>query len=204
MVVRRTRDDGAGLGNEDNADDVFLALKDLVLGPWAWILVVAVLVSAVSSTQTTILPTARGTLAMAAYKALPAPVRRPCTRGIDTPSFSTLVMGIVAIVYYVGMTLISREHPRRLDPLARPGHRVLLRHHRFRLRLVLPQGPVPLGARLLLQGPVPAARRAHARLRVHPVAASTCTTSTTATRCSSASAARSSSVSGRSPSASSS
>ena len=34
-------------------------------------IVLAVLISAVSSTQTTILPTARGTLAMAAYKALP-------------------------------------------------------------------------------------------------------------------------------------
>lgn len=97
---------GAGLGNEDNADDVFLALKDLVLGPWAWILVVAVLVSAVSSTQTTILPTARGTLAMAAYKALPRRFAAVHPR-YRTPSFSTLVMGIVAIVYYVGMTLIS-------------------------------------------------------------------------------------------------
>ncbi|MET1051675.1 MAG: APC family permease [Mycetocola sp.] len=100
--------DGAGLGNEDNANDVFLALKDLVLGPWAWILVVAVLVSAVSSTQTTILPTARGTLSMAAYKALPRrfAVVHPKYR---TPSFSTLVMGIVAIIYYVGMTLISEN-----------------------------------------------------------------------------------------------
>ena len=100
--------DAAGLSNEDNANDVFLALKDLVLGPWAWILVVAVLVSAVSSTQTTILPTARGTLSMAAYKALPHrfSVVHPKYR---TPSFSTLVMGIVAIVYYVGMTLISEN-----------------------------------------------------------------------------------------------
>lgn len=100
--------DGAGLGNEDNANDVFLALKDLILGPWAWILVVAVLVSAVSSTQTTILPTARGTLSMAAYKALPRRFATVHPR-YHTPSFSTLVMGIVAIVYYVGMTFISEN-----------------------------------------------------------------------------------------------
>ena len=100
--------DGTGLANEDNANDVFLALKDLILGPWAWILVVAVLVSAVSSTQTTILPTARGTLAMAAYKALPTRFATVHPK-YQTPSFSTLVMGIVAIVYYVGMTFISEN-----------------------------------------------------------------------------------------------
>ena len=100
--------DGTGLANEDNANDVFLALKDLILGPWAWILVVAVLVSAVSSTQTTILPTARGTLSMAAYKALPKRFATVHPK-YQTPSFSTLVMGIVAIVYYVGMTFISEN-----------------------------------------------------------------------------------------------
>ncbi|GGF04332.1 APC family permease [Mycetocola zhadangensis] len=99
---------GTGLANEDNANDVFLALKDLILGPWAWILVVAVLVSAVSSTQTTILPTARGTLSMAAYRALPKRFATVHPK-YQTPSFSTLVMGIVAIVYYVGMTFISEN-----------------------------------------------------------------------------------------------
>jgi amino acid transporter len=64
------------------------------------------MISAISSTQTTILPTARGTLAMAAYKALPRKFADVHPR-YKTPSFSTLVMGAVAIVYYVGMTLIS-------------------------------------------------------------------------------------------------
>jgi len=97
---------GTGLGNEANADDFFLGIKDGLLGPFGWVLVVAVLISAVSSTQTTILPTARGTLAMAAYKALPRRFATVHPR-YKTPSFSTLVMGAVAIVYYVGMTLIS-------------------------------------------------------------------------------------------------
>jgi amino acid transporter len=99
-------DSGIGLANEANADDVFLALKDPVLGPLSFVLVVSVLVSAVSSTQTTILPTARGTLAMAAYKALPRRFATVHPRFL-TPSFSTLVMGVVSILYYVGMTLIS-------------------------------------------------------------------------------------------------
>ena len=43
---------------------------------------------------------------MAAYKALPKRFASVHPR-YKTPSFSTLVMGVVAIVYYVGMTLIS-------------------------------------------------------------------------------------------------
>lgn len=99
-------DSDLGLANEDIADDVFSPLGDSVLGSWSWVLLLAIVISAASSTQTTILPTARGTLAMGAYKALPSrfsevhPVYK-------TPSFSTLVMGVVSIVYYVGLTIIS-------------------------------------------------------------------------------------------------
>jgi amino acid transporter len=106
MMYAGLGESGTGLGNEANADDVFLAIKDGLLGPFGWVLVVAVLISAVSSTQTTILPTARGTLSMAAYKALPRRFMTVHPR-YRTPSFSTIVMGVVASVYYIGMTLIS-------------------------------------------------------------------------------------------------
>jgi amino acid transporter len=106
MMYAGLGESGTGLGNEANADDVFLAIKDGLLGPFGWVLVVAVLISAVSSTQTTILPTARGTLSMAAYKALPKRFMTVHPR-YRTPSFSTIVMGVVASVYYIGMTLIS-------------------------------------------------------------------------------------------------
>jgi amino acid transporter len=99
---------GVGLGNETNAEDVFFALKDVLFGPWAWLLVIAVMVSAVSSTQTTILPTARGTLAMAAYKALPNRFAAVHPR-YKTPAFPTFVMGVVATVFYVGMTIVSED-----------------------------------------------------------------------------------------------
>ena len=138
MMYAGLGDTGTGLGNKANADDFFLAVKDGLLGPVGWVLVVAVMISAISSTQTTILPTARGTLAMAAYKALPK--RFSTVHPVyKTPSFSTLVMGAVAIVYYVGMTLISEQHPAGLDPLARPRDRVLLRHHGICVCLVLPR-----------------------------------------------------------------
>jgi amino acid transporter len=98
----------AGIDALDGQDDVFLVVKDALFGPWAWLLVLAVLISAVSSTQTTILPTARGTLAMAVYKALPSRFATVHPRFL-TPSFSTLVMGAVSIVFYVGMTIISEN-----------------------------------------------------------------------------------------------
>jgi amino acid transporter len=108
MAYAGLGDTGMGLGNEANAEDVFFALKGDLLGPLAVLLVIAVMVSAVSSTQTTILPTARGTLAMAAYRALPKAFGRVHPK-FHTPAFSTIVMGVVATVFYVGMTIISND-----------------------------------------------------------------------------------------------
>ncbi len=98
----------AGLDALAEQDDVFLVVKDALFGPWAWLLVLAVMISAISSTQTTILPTARGTLAMAVYKALPSRFGTVHPR-YKTPGFSTLVMGIVAVAFYVGMTIVSEN-----------------------------------------------------------------------------------------------
>jgi amino acid transporter len=98
----------AGLGNLAEQDDVFLVVKDALFGPWAWLLVLAVMISAISSTQTTILPTARGTLSMAIYRALPKRFGSVHPK-FRTPGFSTLVMGVIATVFYVGMTLISEN-----------------------------------------------------------------------------------------------
>lgn len=99
---------GIGLGNEENADDVFSVIGESVLGSWSWIVVVAVLVSAVASTQTTILPAARGTLAMGVYRALQSGFARVHPKFL-TPSVSTFVIGGVATAIYVGLSLLGEN-----------------------------------------------------------------------------------------------
>jgi amino acid transporter len=65
-----------------------------------------VLTSAAASTQTTILPTARTTLSMAVFKAIPGAFSKIHKRFL-TPTVSTLVMGGVSILLYVVMNSIS-------------------------------------------------------------------------------------------------
>ena len=107
-------DTGVGLGNEENAEDIFAALGTQVFGDSAFghvmevLLVITVLTSASASTQTTILPTARTSLSMAAYRAVPARFARIHPTHL-TPSSSTIWMGIVSIVFYVGLTLVSEN-----------------------------------------------------------------------------------------------
>ncbi len=76
------------------------------------LLILMVLTSAAASTQTTILPTARTTLSMAVYKAIPKSFARIHGRHL-TPSVSTVVMGAVSIVLYVGMNYISAGRSSR-------------------------------------------------------------------------------------------
>jgi amino acid transporter len=65
-----------------------------------------VLSSAAASTQTTILPTARTTLSMATYEALPSAFGRVHKRFL-TPTVSTVAMGAVSIGLYVAMNYLS-------------------------------------------------------------------------------------------------
>jgi amino acid transporter len=108
MMYASVGTEGMGLGNTENQNDVFLALKDVVLGPWGWLIVLSVLASVLSSTQTTILPTARGTLSMGVHGALPPRFGQVHPRN-QTPGFSTQIMGAAAIVYYVAMSFLSEN-----------------------------------------------------------------------------------------------
>ena len=85
----------------NNSDDVLRVLGTKVFGsPWDKLLIIAVLTSASASTQTTILPTARTTLSMARWKAIPPIFGRINPRFL-TPDVSTLGMGALSIVFTV-------------------------------------------------------------------------------------------------------
>jgi amino acid transporter len=109
-----TGTEGIGLGNEENADDVFAAMGGAVFGDTGFgqfflaLLILSVLTSAAASTQTTILPTARAALSMAAYRALPRRFAEIHPRYL-TPTWATWGMGIASIVFYVGLTLVSQN-----------------------------------------------------------------------------------------------
>ena len=108
MMVAGTGAEGTGLANEETTGDVLYSLAGSVMGDWSWLIIAAVLISAVSSTQTTILPTARGTLSMAVHGALPDRFATVHAKYL-TPTFSTILMGAVSAVFYVGMTMISAD-----------------------------------------------------------------------------------------------
>jgi amino acid transporter len=90
-------------------DDVLSALGGGVFGsPLDKILIIAVLTSASASTQTTILPTARTTLAMARFGAAPQAFGNIHPRYL-TPGFSTLLMGAVSLIWTLFIINVSQN-----------------------------------------------------------------------------------------------
>lgn len=97
----------APLLDEANQGDVLAVIGDEVLGSTLGkVLILAVLTSAAASTQTTILPTARVTLSMATYRAIPAAFANMHPR-FQTPTVSTIGMGVASVVFYVGLVIVS-------------------------------------------------------------------------------------------------
>src|SRR6187200_208930 len=93
----------------DNADDVLSVLGGKVFGsPLDKLLIIAVLSSAAASTQTTILPTARTSLSMARWRAIPSAFGRVSPRW-QTPTVSTIVMGVTSIVWYIAVNQLSQN-----------------------------------------------------------------------------------------------
>jgi amino acid transporter len=103
---------GTGLANPDNAGDVLSVQGTAIFGNsgvgtfFTKLLLLMVLSSAAASTQTTILPTARTTLSMAVYKALPPSFAKMHPRYL-TPTVSTVFMGAISIVLYAAMNYMS-------------------------------------------------------------------------------------------------
>ena len=108
-----------------NQDDVLSALGKQVFGsPWDKLLIVAVLTSASASTQTTILPTARTTLSMARWKAIPPIIGRIHPRYL-TPSVSTLGMGALSMVWTVGLVGFGSINGTLADSITALGFSIL-------------------------------------------------------------------------------
>lgn len=109
MMFAGVGGDGLGLGNADNADNVFGVLAEPILGRWGGIvLFLAILASAVASLQTTFLPVARTLLSMGSYRALPARFAEISPRFLS-PAFGSLVAGVVTAVFYTLVTLASER-----------------------------------------------------------------------------------------------
>ena len=90
-------------------NDVLGALGTKVFGsPLDKLLIITVLTSASASTQTTILPTARTTLSMARFGAIPKTFGRIHERYL-TPDVSTLTMGAVSLIWTLFIINVSQD-----------------------------------------------------------------------------------------------
>ncbi len=95
----------------DNAEEeeyIFEIIAGEAMGPWAWVVMLAVATSAIASTQTTIIPASRTGLSMARRRALPAMFGKihPTFR---TPHVSTWWVAGIAIVYYLVLSVVSEN-----------------------------------------------------------------------------------------------
>ncbi len=117
---------GIGLRNPAHAGDVLSVLGSSIFGTSGFgsflthLLFLMILSSAAASTQTTILPTARTTLSMAVYKAIPSAFGRIHKRFL-TPTVSTLTMGAASIVLYVVMNSLSSGNSVIVDSVSALG-----------------------------------------------------------------------------------
>jgi amino acid transporter len=93
---------------EDDAG-IFGAIADDVLGTGlSWIVVLAIVTSALASTQTTILPASRTSLSMARQGAFPEVLGRVHPR-FATPHVSTIAIGVIAALWYGVLNSVSQN-----------------------------------------------------------------------------------------------
>ncbi len=117
---------GLGLANPNNSSDVLSIQGHAIFGSsgigsfLTHLLLLMVLSSAAASTQTTILPTARTSLSMGAYKAIPSAFAKIHPRFL-TPTVSTVVMGGISIVLYIIMNSLGTANYVVLDAVTGVG-----------------------------------------------------------------------------------
>ena len=103
---------GIGLANGANAGDILSVVGNAAFGTSGFgtvmgkLLILLVLTSAAASTQTTILPTARTSLSMAAFKSIPKRFANIHPKYL-TPTASTVWMGAISALIYLAMNFYS-------------------------------------------------------------------------------------------------
>jgi len=107
-----------------NSADVINALGGQVFGsPLDKLMIITVLTSASASTQTTILPTARTTLSMAKWDSIPKAFGTIHPRFL-TPTFSTVLMGALSIVWTVALLAFNPNQDVLGDTISALGFAV--------------------------------------------------------------------------------
>ncbi len=97
------------LAEYDDDDAIFAALGADVLGtPWDKLVILAIVTSAIASTQTTIIPSSRTSFSMGRQSALPRLFGSVHPR-FHTPWFSTAVIAGLAIAWYVPLNILSQN-----------------------------------------------------------------------------------------------
>lgn len=87
---------------------VIVDMSEVVLGPFAFLILVAVALSALASTQSTMFPGSRAVLSMARHGALPAKLGLTHPR-FKSPWASLLLLGLIATTWYVAVSAISEN-----------------------------------------------------------------------------------------------
>jgi len=100
-----------GVDRVDNFADnpgILGSIADTVLGPLAFVVTMAIIVSGLASAQTTIIPSSRTSLSMAHAGALPKAFAHIHPK-FKTPEISTIVVGVIATAWYVGGSIASQN-----------------------------------------------------------------------------------------------
>ncbi len=92
----------------DDDETLFGVVGNQVLGPFGWLLMLAIITSGLAATHTTILPASRTALSMSVAGAFPERFQRIDARR-GTPAFATWVIGFVAAGWYVAGSMISEN-----------------------------------------------------------------------------------------------
>lgn len=97
------------LTNENNIDDVFTTLATESIGrSGAVVAALIVGMSAFSATMSTVMPTARGVLAMSTYKALPGRFAS-VDEATQSPRFATWTIGLSSLAIFAALSLVSES-----------------------------------------------------------------------------------------------